>query len=59
LCGQVRAKTLEGLKEKDNTWFASDIDENMNFHWAWFHILKHTASHRGQIVLVKKRLPER
>ena len=54
---EVRQKTLEGLKQKDDAWFASDIDENMNFHWAWFHVLDHSANHMGQIALVKKRLP--
>ena len=50
---------LEGLKDKDDAWFSSKIDENMNTHWAWFHVLKHTAGHHGQIALVKKRLPAR
>ena len=58
LWDQVRAKTLEGLKTKDDAWFAASIDENMNTHWAWFHILKHTTGHMGQIALVKKRLPK-
>ena len=58
LWNEVRMKTLEGLKTKDDAWFASSIDEGINFHWAWFHILKHTAAHRGQISLVKSRLPE-
>lgn len=55
---QVRKKTLEGLKAKDDVWFAASIDESMNNHWAWFHILEHSANHMGQIALVKKRLPE-
>ena len=58
LWDEVRKKTLEGLKAKDDTWFAADISEGMNNHWAWFHILKHTANHRGQIALVKARLPK-
>ena len=58
LWDKVRAKTLEGFKTKNDAWFAANIDENMNTHWAWFHILKHTTSHRGQIALVKKRLPK-
>ncbi len=58
LWDQVRAKTLEGLKSKDDTWFASTVDEGINYHWAWFHVLKHTASHRGQISLVKSRIPQ-
>ena len=58
LWDQVRQKTLEGLKVKDDKWFAASIDENMNNHWAWFHILEHQANHMGQIALVKNRLPE-
>ena len=58
LWGQVREKTLEGLKSKDDEWFATNIDENMNYHWAWFHILEHTANHMGQIAMVKNRLPD-
>lgn len=58
LWSEVRTKTLEGLKTKDDAWFASSPDEGINFHWAWFHILKHTAAHRGQISLVKSRLSE-
>ncbi len=54
----VRKKTLEGLKTKDDAWFAASIDEGMNNHWAWFHILKHSANHRGQIALIKARLPK-
>ncbi|MEL6485478.1 MAG: DUF664 domain-containing protein [Bacteroidota bacterium] len=58
LWDEVRAKTLEGLKQKDDTWFASDIDEGMNYHWAWFHVMEHAASHMGQISLVKNRMPK-
>jgi len=58
LWDQVREKTLEGLKAKDDEWFAACIDESMNNHWAWFHILEHQANHMGQIAIVKKRLPE-
>jgi len=58
LWDQVRQKTLAGLKTKDDAWFAANIDEGMNNHWAWFHILEHEASHMGQIALVKSRLPK-
>lgn len=58
LWNQVREKTLKGLKARDDEWFASSIDETMNNHWAWFHILEHQAHHMGQIALVKKRLPK-
>lgn len=58
LWDMVRDKTLSGLKSKDDAWLAANIDENVNNHWAWFHILKHSANHMGQIDLVKSRLPE-
>ncbi|PWL39899.1 hypothetical protein DKG77_03455 [Flagellimonas aquimarina] len=56
LWNEAREKTLEDLKVRDDTWFAANIDENMKNHWAWFHILEHSANHMGQIALVKNRL---
>ena len=58
LWDEVRNKTLEGLKTKDDAWFGASIGEGMNNHWVWFHVLKHSANHRGQIALVKARLPK-
>jgi hypothetical protein len=55
---EVRNKTLKGLKVRDDTWFAENIEEGINNHWAWFHILEHSANHMGQIALVKNRFPE-
>jgi hypothetical protein len=54
----VREKTLSGLKKRDDAWFASNIEEGINNHWVWFHVLEHMAAHMGQIALVKKRLPQ-
>jgi len=58
LWDEVREKTLAGLKTKDDAWFASSIDEGMNYHWAWYHVMEHSANHMGQIALVKNRLAE-
>lgn len=58
LWDQVREKTLAGLKTKDDAWFAANIDEGVNNHWVWFHVLEHQANHMGQIALIKKRLQE-
>lgn len=57
LWDQVREKTLADLKDKDDEWLAASIDESMNNHWAWFHILEHQANHMGQIAMVKSRFP--
>ncbi|MDT0558409.1 DinB family protein [Ichthyenterobacterium sp. W332] len=54
----VRAKTLEYLKNKDDQWLAQNTsDDNMNHYWAWFHVMEHQSSHLGQILLLKKRIP--
>ncbi|WP_299364703.1 DinB family protein [Winogradskyella sp.] len=56
----VRAKTLQYLKDKDDAWLAQNtMDNNMNHHWAWFHVMEHQSSHLGQILLIKKRIPEK
>jgi hypothetical protein len=57
LWDKVRAKTLEGLKTKDDTWLAASVDEGVNNHWVWFHVLEHSVNHMGQIALIKERLP--
>ncbi len=58
LWDEVRSKSLEGLKTKDDEWFAAEVDEGVNLQWVWFHVLEHSSSHMGQISLVKNRLPE-
>ena len=58
LWDEVRAKTLVGLSKKDDAWFAANIEEGVNNHWVWFHVMEHSANHMGQIALVKNRLPE-
>ncbi len=58
LWDDLRLKTLEGLKNKDDDWFASEIDEGINHHWVWYHVMEHQANHMGQIALVKNRLPD-
>ncbi len=57
LWDQVREKTLKGLKARDDKWLAANIEEGINNHWVWFHVLEHQASHMGQIALIKNRLP--
>ena len=55
---EVRVKTLEYLKEKDDEWLAKvDKKLGMNYHWGWYHVMEHQSSHLGQILLIKKRIP--
>lgn len=56
---QVRVKTNELLKIKDDKWFSSKIKgSGTNNHWAWFHVMEHQANHMGQINMLRSRLPE-
>ena len=58
LWDQVRQRTLEALKTKDDAWFAENIDEGINNHYVWYHVMQHTANHNGQIASIKNRLPK-
>ncbi|WP_149304162.1 DinB family protein [Pareuzebyella sediminis] len=58
LWDEVRQRTLAGLKTKDDEWFASNIEEGINYHWVWYHVLEHSANHMGQIATIKNRFPE-
>ena len=51
-------KTLEKLKTKDDDWFASNIEEGLNYHYIWYHVMEHSANHMGQIATIKNRLPK-
>ncbi|SNT28382.1 Protein of unknown function [Ekhidna lutea] len=60
---EVRAKTKEVLKTKDDDWLLQLRDNapgsaEYNYYWAWYHVMEHQANHMGQIALVKKRMSE-
>lgn len=55
----VRVKTLEGLQQKNDAWFAEAIDGEISNHWVWYHVMEHQAAHMGQLSHIKKRIPER
>lgn len=54
---EVRKKTLELFKTKDDAWLA-EVQNGMNNHWAWYHVMEHQSSHLGQILLMKKRFKQ-
>ena len=58
LWDEVRQKSLEGLKSKDDTWFLSQIDDGINYQYVWYHVMEHSANHMGQIATIKNRLPK-
>ncbi|MGC3947475.1 MAG: DinB family protein [Chryseolinea sp.] len=60
--GEVRQKTLEELKKKDDKWLAAidpewSKERPLNTYWKWFHVCEHESNHRGQISWLKSRLP--
>ncbi|WP_053971481.1 DUF664 domain-containing protein [Mangrovimonas sp. ST2L15] len=57
LYDEVRNKTKELMKTKDDKWF-SKTNKGMSNHWAWFHVMEHQANHMGQLAYLTKRLPK-
>lgn len=58
----MRAHTLEQLSIRDDDWLDERCDccdgQEANDHWKWFHVMEDELNHRGQIRLIRKRLPE-
>ncbi len=59
---EVREKTLTEFKKRDDKWLA-EVDphffgnEPTNNYCKWFHVCEHEANHRGQMTMIRKRLP--
>jgi uncharacterized damage-inducible protein DinB len=59
---EVREKTLSEFRKRDDKWFA-EVDPSgfrkqpTNNFCKWFHVCEHEANHRGQITMIRKRLP--
>jgi uncharacterized damage-inducible protein DinB len=59
---EVREKTLAEFRKRDDKWFA-EVDPSFfgnkptNNFCKWFHVCEHEANHRGQITMIRKRLP--
>ena len=52
----VRSRTLDGLRQRDDAWLAAG--EKMSNHFKWFHVFEDEINHRGQIMWLRKRLPD-
>ncbi|MEX6686146.1 DinB family protein [Danxiaibacter flavus] len=59
---EVRQKTLDEFKKRDHKWLAQ-VDPHFfnnqptNNFCKWFHVCEHESNHRGQITVIRKRLP--
>jgi len=55
---EVRAKTIEELKKRDDKWFEEmQPTYGWSNHYCWFHVMEHQSSHLGQILFLAKRIP--
>ncbi len=55
---EVRNKTIEELRKRDDTWFKEvQLTYNWTNQYCWFHVMEHQSSHLGQILFLKKRIP--
>ncbi|MGA9288467.1 MAG: DinB family protein [Anaerobacillus sp.] len=56
----ARAETLDAFRKKEDTWLEKVTpfgwDKRANHYFKWFHVMEDEISHRGQILLIKKRL---
>lgn len=56
----VRERTLTELARRDDAWLYERSEqrgrESNNYFW-WFHVIEEEISHRGQIRILRKRLP--
>lgn len=58
---EVREKTLSEFKKRDDKWFQQTDPDFFggptNNFCKWFHVCEHEANHRGQMTVIRKRLP--
>ena len=56
---QVRTKTLEELRRRDDAWLAEQTSfgtgQRVNNYFKWFHVIGHEINHRGQIRWLRSR----
>ena len=56
----IRDETYRLFKEKDDEWLHKESDiwgQTGNNYFMWFHVFEDEINHRGQINLLKKRIP--
>ena len=59
---EVRSKTLTELAKRQDDWLYQEKplfgSEPGNHYFMWFHVFEDEINHRGQIRLIRKRLPK-
>jgi uncharacterized damage-inducible protein DinB len=62
ILAETRETTLKEFKKRDDKWF-EEVDPHFfgdlptNNFCKWFHVCEHEANHRGQMTVIRKRLP--
>ncbi|RPI19857.1 MAG: DUF664 domain-containing protein [Ignavibacteriae bacterium] len=58
----MRDKTLDKLKTVNDEWLYEEFpfwnNQPVNNYFLWFHVFEDEINHRGQINLIKKRIPK-
>lgn len=58
---EVRARTYELFRSVTDEWLYIEqpfwYDKNANYYFMWFHVFEDEINHRGQIRLLRKKLP--
>ena len=57
-----RNKVLDKLKTVNDVWLYEEVplwnNKPANNYFMWFHVIEDEINHRGQINLIRKRIPE-
>ena len=57
----IRERTLAELARRDENWLFEESEwwggKPANNYFKWFHVLEDELNHRGQIRIIRKRLP--
>jgi uncharacterized damage-inducible protein DinB len=62
ILAETRETTLKEFKKRNDQWIA-EVDPHFfgnlptNNFCKWFHVCEHEANHRGQMTVIRKRLP--
>ncbi|SDX31702.1 DinB family protein [Paenibacillus sp. CF384] len=59
---EVRSRTFDLFKTVDDEWLCKQEEfwygKQANHYFMWFHVFEDEINHRGQIRLIRKRLPQ-
>jgi len=59
---EVRQRTLDGFKSRNDEWLQEETPfwhgQPANNYFKWFHVFEDEINHRGQMRIIKKRLPQ-